>query len=142
MATISLAFAALALVLSCVGIYGVLSYITARRTQEIGIRVVLGANARTVVTGVLADSLELALLGIIIGAIVAVVVTRTVASLLYGVAPLDPATMIVGAALILATAIKEPREGHAVTRSLSLRRRPGRLPRDGPVSCDRSAPRR
>src|SRR5439155_26954192 len=94
-------FAVLALVLASVGIYGVISYAVAQRTRELGVRVALGATRHDVLTLVLAQGLRLTLIGVAIGALAAVVVARVVASLLYGVRPIDPVTFI-GVPIILA----------------------------------------
>jgi len=85
-------FAALALTLSAVGIYGVLSYVVSRRTREIGIRVAIGANRMDVLRMVLRSGVSLALAGIAGGLVMAALVTRLLSGLLHGVTPLDPAT--------------------------------------------------
>ena len=96
-------FAALALVLAAIGVYGMVSLEVARRTREIGLRMALGAVSQRVVRLVLGRSLLLALAGIAIGAAGALALTRLVASLLYGVGASDPATFA-SAALLLAAA--------------------------------------
>lgn len=98
-------FAALALALSAIGIYGVLSYIVSRRTQEIGIRMAIGASLWAVVRMVLAGGLALSLAGIAIGLVAAAVVTRLMASLLYEVAPLDPSTFVAVPIVLAAVAL-------------------------------------
>jgi putative ABC transport system permease protein len=85
-------FAALALTLSAVGIYGVLSYVVSRRTREIGIRVAIGAGRGQVLKMVLASGVSLALAGIAAGLVLAFGVTRLLRGLLHGVAPADPLT--------------------------------------------------
>jgi predicted permease len=97
-------FAALALTLSAVGIYGVLSYVVSRRTREIGIRVAIGAGRRQVLQMVLGSGLWLALVGIAAGLVLAFGVTRLLAGLLHGVTAADPATFAVVAALLTAVA--------------------------------------
>ena len=84
------AFGALALVLASVGIYGVVSYGVAQRTREIGIRTALGANRGDVLRLVFRQSLRLAAIGLVIGAVAAVGLTRFLSSLLFGVGPTDP----------------------------------------------------
>jgi putative ABC transport system permease protein len=91
-ATLLAAFAVLSLALAAVGLFGVLSYIVAQRTQEIGIRVALGAQKNDVLRLVLGQGLMPALLGMGLGVVAALVVTRLLSSLLYGVKPTDPLT--------------------------------------------------
>lgn len=85
-------FAALALVLAGIGIYGVLSYLVAQRTQEIGVRMALGARRVDVVRLVLTDGARMMLVGIAIGIVAALSLTRWMASMLFGVTPTDPLT--------------------------------------------------
>jgi putative ABC transport system permease protein len=93
-------FAALALTLSAIGIYGVLSYLVSRRTREIGIRVAIGARRLDVVRMVLGNGLGLALIGIAGGMALAFGITRLLRGLLHGVTPADPATFAAGAVLL------------------------------------------
>jgi predicted permease len=86
------AFAVLGLVLASLGIYGVISYSVTRQTQEIGIRMALGAGARRVQFDVIAKTLRLSLVGIAFGTIASFAVAKAIASLLFGTAPTDPAT--------------------------------------------------
>jgi putative ABC transport system permease protein len=88
------AFAGLALALSAIGIYGVLSYVVSRRTREIGIRVAIGAGRAQVLHLVLANGLGLALLGVVIGLAGAALVSRLMSTLLHDVEPGDPPTFI------------------------------------------------
>lgn len=91
-ARLSSFFALLALVLACVGLYGLLSYEVARRTRELGIRMALGAQRRELMRLVVRRGLLLALAGAVIGTGAAMAVTRFMAAMLYGVRPYDPAT--------------------------------------------------
>ncbi|MGC1416114.1 MAG: ABC transporter permease [Candidatus Acidiferrum sp.] len=94
-------FGLLALVLACLGLYGLLAYEVARRTREIGIRAALGAQSRDVLRLVGGQGLVLIALGFILGVVAAVGVTSSVSSLLYGVKPTDPATFLAVGALLL-----------------------------------------
>jgi predicted permease len=86
--------AGVALLLGTVGIYGVVAYIVSRRTQEIGVRMALGAPAATVLKGVIGQGLRLTAFGVVIGLLGAWGVSRALASLLYGVTATDPVTFI------------------------------------------------
>jgi len=99
------AFAALGLTLASLGIYGVISYSVTRQTQEIGIRMALGATQAHVLLGVLARTLRLALMGIALGIVASFAVARMVASLLFGTTPTDPLTFAGMAALLGAVAL-------------------------------------
>jgi putative ABC transport system permease protein len=94
-------FAALALVLAAVGLYGVLAYVVAQRTSEIGVRIALGAQQRHVVGEVLRSALGLAVIGLLLGLACAFGATRLLASFLFGVSPLDPATFAAVPAILL-----------------------------------------
>ena len=98
-------FAALALVLSAVGIFGVISYVTGQRTQEIGIRVAMGAQRGDVLRLVLGHGMRVALLGVAIGLAAALGLTRLIASQLYGVSANDPLTFAGVAALLTCVAL-------------------------------------
>ena len=95
-------FGLLALLLACVGLYGVMSYGVARRTNEIGIRMALGARGRSVLWLVLREALVLVVIGLVVGLIVARMVTKTAETLLYELKPNDPLTIAL-ATLLLAT---------------------------------------
>ena len=99
------AFAGLALVLSAIGLYGVVAYAVARRTREIGVRVALGADGETIRRLVLTEGLKPTLLGLAAGVAVAVVGSRAMQSLLYGVEPLDPATFVAVPLVLLVVAV-------------------------------------
>jgi len=94
-------FGVLALLLASVGLYGVISYAVAQRTNEIGIRMALVATGRSVMTMVLRQSLTVVLAGLAIGLTLALIATRLVSSFLFGVSPLDPFS-IVSATFLLA----------------------------------------
>jgi predicted permease len=94
------AFATLGLLLAAIGIYGVISYSVTRQTQEIGIRMALGASMGRVQRQVLAGTLQLALIGILVGAAASLAVARLIASLLFDTSPWDVGTYI-GMALVL-----------------------------------------
>jgi predicted permease len=98
-------FAALGLILAALGIYGVISYSITQRTQEIGIRMALGATQRTVQLGILGQTLRMASLGIAVGAIASLAFSSLIASLLFGTAPTDPATFAVIFLLLAAVAL-------------------------------------
>jgi predicted permease len=104
-ATLTAGFGVLALVLACIGIYGIMAYNVARRTSEIGVRMALGARTRQVLWMVLRESSSLALFGVALGLATAFGLTRFVRSMLYGLQPTDPATLIPAALLLLAIAI-------------------------------------
>ncbi|MFZ0521135.1 MAG: ABC transporter permease [Candidatus Acidiferrales bacterium] len=99
------AFAGLALLLAVVGIYGVMSYSVSRRTQEIGIRVALGATRKDVLMLVVRHGLLLALTGSAIGIVGALLLSRVIASQLYGVSPTDPVTFIAVSTLLTVVAL-------------------------------------
>lgn len=103
-------FGALSLVLAAVGIYGVLAYSVRQRTQEIGVRMALGAGASDVLRMVTGSGVQLVGIGIVIGTIAALMLTRVLASQLYGITPTDPlsfaaAVAFLGAIALLATYI-------------------------------------
>jgi predicted permease len=98
------AFALMALLLATLGIYGVIAYLVTERTRELGIRIALGATARTVERLVVWRGLALALAGIAIGAVGAIGATRGIESLLFGVAPLDVPTFVAVGLVLAAVA--------------------------------------
>jgi putative ABC transport system permease protein len=94
-------FAGLALMLATLGIYGVLAYFVAQHTQEIGVRMALGAQRRNILALVLKKGMLLALIGVAIGLGIALALTRLMASLMFGVRTTDPLTYAVIAGLVL-----------------------------------------
>ena len=104
-ASLLLSFAVVALALGAVGIYGVIAYAVGRRTREIGVRMALGARRSDVLGMVLREGAVLAAGGIAIGVAGAVFATRALRSLLFGVEPGDPATLVVVAIVLAAVAI-------------------------------------
>ena len=98
-------FAALALVLSSVGIYGVISYLVGQRTQEIGIRVALGAGRIDVLRLVLSHGVKMALVGVASGLLASLGLTRLMSGLLYGVSATDPLTFLGVAGVLMLVAI-------------------------------------
>ncbi len=98
-------FAALALLLASVGVYGVMSFAVSQRTPEIGVRLALGADASQIFGLIVGDSLRLALIGLVLGAAGAFAVGRGLRTLLFGVGGADPATFAATAALLVAVAI-------------------------------------
>ena len=87
-------FAALALVLACIGLYGVISYAVAQRTHEIGVRMALGARPRDVLRLVLRQGMSLTIVGLVLGIAIGSVATRFLSDLLYGVTARDPLTFV------------------------------------------------
>jgi putative ABC transport system permease protein len=98
-------FAGLALLLAAIGIYGVMSYTVSRRTQEIGVRMALGAQLSSVRRMILGQTLRLTLLGVGIGLVAAFAVARFLTSLLFGIGIYDPVTFLGVAALLVAVAL-------------------------------------
>jgi len=104
-ATLLASFAGLALALASVGIYGALSYSVERRTREIGVRIALGAQRKDVLSLVVGQGLKLAALGLALGLVAALALTRFIETLLHGVKPTDPATFVAVSLLLLLVAI-------------------------------------
>jgi predicted permease len=98
-------FAAVALMLASVGIYGVVSYIVGQRTQEIGIRIALGARPVQVMRWIMSEGARMALIGVAFGLAAALALTRLMASLLYGVSTTDPLTFFGVAILLMGVAL-------------------------------------
>jgi predicted permease len=103
--TLLAAFAALALLLASLGIYGVLSFAVAQRTQEIGIRMALGADRKDVLLMVVSDGIRLAAAGIAIGLVVSLALTRLMSGLLFGVSASDPRTLGAVTLLLITVAL-------------------------------------
>jgi predicted permease len=99
-AMLALSFGFLATVLAAIGLYGVLAYVTAQRTREIGIRIALGADRGDVLRMVIAQGLKLAISGVTVGVLSSLALGRILSGFLYGVSPTDPMT-IVGVAVLL-----------------------------------------
>jgi ABC-type antimicrobial peptide transport system permease subunit len=97
-------FAALALLLAAIGLYGVISFTAARRTNEMGIRLALGAEPGAILRIVMGEGLALAGVGIAIGVVAAALLARFVEAQLFGITPLDPLTFAIVPALLLAVA--------------------------------------
>jgi len=98
------AFAVVALLLSAIGLFGLLVYLVAQRTQEIGVRMAIGAGTPHIVRLVLVEGLRIATTGVVIGLALAAAGTKAVSSLLYGVAPWDPMTWLVAPAVLVVIA--------------------------------------
>jgi predicted permease len=103
--TLSTGFGLLALILASVGIYGIMAYNVARRVNEIGIRVALGAQTGQILTMILREGVLLAIAGIVLGIAATLPLTRLVATMLYGVSPTDPLTLIGATVILLAIAL-------------------------------------
>jgi predicted permease len=98
-------FAAVALFLAMVGFYGLMAYAVKQRTSEIGVRMALGASRTQVLTMILGDGMKLVIIGLIVGLVGALAITRILASFLYDVHPIDPLTFIAVPILILLVTI-------------------------------------
>jgi putative ABC transport system permease protein len=105
MATLSGFFGGLALLLACIGLYGILSYGVASRTNEIGIRMALGARSRDVLWLILREALLLVIVGVAVGLPMIFAVTRLASALLFGLTPTDPVSLLLAALLMLAVAL-------------------------------------
>jgi predicted permease len=99
------AFAALALALAAIGTYGVMAYLVAQGTREIGIRIALGASPRSVTALVLGQGLKVGVAGVTLGLLLALALTRVMSSLLFGVAGADPPTFVSGTLVLTASAM-------------------------------------
>ena len=95
------AFASLALALAATGLYGVLSFNIAQRRRELAVRAALGATRRDIVTMVMREGLTMTLIGLAAGIALAAALTRTMASALFGITPLDPAAFSIAPLLLV-----------------------------------------
>jgi putative ABC transport system permease protein len=98
-------FAALALLLACIGIYGVISYAVSQRTREIGVRVAMGAKRADVLRLVLGEAMKLILIGVAVGIAAALGLTKAMASLLYGVSAANPFILLSVTLLLMVVAL-------------------------------------
>jgi predicted permease len=125
MATLSGGFAFLAALLATLGLYGVISYMVARRQNEIGVRMALGADRRRVVGLVLREAIVLLIVGIVAGVVIAVWSGRAAATMLYGLQPYDPITLAAAVALLaaigLAASYAPARRAAALEPMIALR---------------------
>ena len=104
-ANLTAGFGVLALILASIGIYGIMAYAVSRRTNEIGIRMALGAQPRLVLRMVLREASWLAAIGVFAGLCAALAMGRLIASMLYGLKSWDPATFAASAALLIGVAV-------------------------------------
>jgi ABC-type antimicrobial peptide transport system permease subunit len=98
-------FAWLGLLLAAVGIYGVISYVVAQRTNEIGLRIALGAQAKDVIMLILRRGLALAFSGVVLGLVAAFILTRLIKNFLYSVSATDPVTFVFISLLLIGVAL-------------------------------------
>ncbi|MGH9916092.1 MAG: FtsX-like permease family protein, partial [Pyrinomonadaceae bacterium] len=104
-AGLTVSFGILALLLACIGIYGVMTYTVARRTNEIGIRFALGAQTRTILGMILNEAFRMKLVGVVVGLGVGFVFTRFLRTMLFGLRPDDPIAMISAALLLMVVSL-------------------------------------
>jgi putative ABC transport system permease protein len=103
--TLLASFAAMALIIAAIGVFGAISYSAAQRTREIGVRMALGAQGRDVLRLLISQGARLALVGLAIGVIVALGLARLMVGLIYGVTTSDPLTFVGVAALLVVVAL-------------------------------------
>jgi ABC-type antimicrobial peptide transport system permease subunit len=103
-ANLSSFFGALALSLACIGLYGVMSYGVARRTNEIGIRMALGASGHRVTSMVMRETMQVVMIGVVIGLGTAIATTRLISTMLFGLAPTDPGTILLAVLVMISVA--------------------------------------
>lgn len=104
-AGLTVSFGILALLLACIGIYGVMTYTVARRTNEIGIRFALGAQNRTILWMVLNEAFRVTLVGVVVGLGVGFMLTRFLRTMLFGLKPDDPVAMVSAALLLMVVSL-------------------------------------
>jgi ABC-type antimicrobial peptide transport system permease subunit len=104
-ASLTAGFGLLALALACVGIYGIMAYTVSQRTNEIGIRLALGAERTQVRTMILSEASRLTILGVLAGLAAAFALAQLVKSMLYGLTATDPTSFVAAAVLLLAIAL-------------------------------------
>jgi ABC-type antimicrobial peptide transport system permease subunit len=100
-----MAFASTAMLLATVGIYGVMSYSVLQRTREVGIRMALGAEGRDVLGTLIGEGLRLAMAGVVLGVIGALLMSRLLSTMLFEISPTDPVTFVSVAAVLTAVAL-------------------------------------
>lgn len=105
LARLTVSFGSLALLLACIGIYGVMTYTVARRTNEIGIRLALGAQKRMILRMILSQAFRITLMGVILGLGAGLILTQLLRAMLFGLNPEDPLAMVGAALLLLAVSL-------------------------------------
>jgi len=105
LATLLSIFGGLAVVMAAIGLYGTMAYSVTRRTQELGIRMALGAQRRTILWMVLRETLVMVTTGIAVGLAASAAATRLISSMLFGIAPTDPITISLAIGMMLAVAL-------------------------------------
>jgi putative ABC transport system permease protein len=116
-AVLAFGFASIAVVLAAIGIYGVMAYAVSQRSAEIGVRMALGATHQDVFRLVVGDGFRLAAAGVVIGTAGSILVAQALRTLLFGVRPGDPATLVLTAAvLVSAAAMASIIPAHRATR--------------------------
>jgi ABC-type antimicrobial peptide transport system permease subunit len=98
-------FGIIGLILAALGVYGVLAFQVAQRTREFGIRVAIGATETDVLGGVVRSGLRLAIIGAIVGLVLAAAATKLIAAFLFGIQPLDPITFVAVPLVLIAVAL-------------------------------------
>ena len=125
LAALSGFFGLLAVLLAGIGLYGVIAYSVARRTHEIGIRMALGADRRRITLMFLGEAIRLLVIGLAAGTVLALVATRAARSLLYGLAPHDPLTLVLAgvvmAAITLVASVLPARRAARLDPMVALR---------------------